>query len=96
MSSPKTNSLGDALSGSLKKDYIELTTPQCQWAHKYCKQPPKCLKRERGNVEVGLDRGSHQGLSLPRGDNVWGHLWLSQLKVLLASCGWGPGLMLNP
>lgn len=65
MSSPKTNSLGDALSGSLKKDYIELTTPQCQRVHKYRIQPPKCLKRERGNVEVRLDRGSHQGLSLP-------------------------------
>lgn len=96
MSSRKTNSLGEALSWSPRKDRIELTTPHCQQVHKYRIQPPKFLKRERGNVDGGLDRASQQGLSLPRGDNVWGHLWLSQLKVLLASCGSGPGLMLNP
>lgn len=38
------------------------------------------------------------GLSIPQGtlDDVWRQLWLSQLGVLLAFGGWGPGMLLKP
>lgn len=42
---------------------------------------------------------SSQGNFVPPGDmgNVWRHLWLSQLsgRLLLASSGWRPRMLLN-